>query len=350
MYAIISTFSKTFDEVGLVYFVPTFLEGDIKAGMIVEIPLKDQIEIGVVLKVGNKEELGLEIDESKIKALISIKNDFLFLKNYRLELLPFISSHYFTPIHNSACLFFPKNLREKIEKGKLKITSSQPSPLEEKELAQNPPSTLKEQGGLALAKREYSGVEEVRGGGPKPLSPSQQKAYDEIIKSDKNKILLHGITGSGKTEIYIHLIKDYLDKGKQTLLLIPEIILTNQLADRLKQVFGEDIIVLNSSVSEAKKTNYWLDIESGNAKLIIGTRSALFYPYNNLGLIIVDEEHDNSYISDSSPRYNGIEVAEKITELNGNKLLLGSGTPSVKSMYRALKGEYKLVNLFEKYT
>jgi primosomal protein N' (replication factor Y) len=106
---------------------------------------------------------------------------------------------------------------------------------------------------------------------------------------------------------------------------------------------------MNSSITEGNKTKAWISINSEETKIIIWTRSALFYPYNNLWLIIVDEEHDNSYKSDQAPRYNSIEIANKITELHWNKLLLASWTPSINSMYNAIKGEYKLLKLLEKY-
>ncbi len=317
MLAIISTFSKTFDEVGLVYFVPTFLESEIKIGMIVEVPLKEKIEIWVVLNIQTQENLWLDIETSKIKSLISIKNTNIFIGSYRTELLKFIAKHYFTPIHNSTSLFFPKNLRDKIIKDKIKFENNQYD-------------------------YEYNYK--------KTLTIEQKKAYDEIISSKNNKILLHGVTWSWKTEIYIKLIKDNLEKKKQSLLLIPEIILTNQLQARLKEIFWEQVITINSSITEATKTKYWIDIHLNNAKIIIWTRSALFYPYNNLWLIIVDEEHDNSYTSDVSPRYSSIEIAEKITDLNKNLLILWSWTPSINIMYKSLKGNYKLISLLNKYT
>jgi primosomal protein N' (replication factor Y) len=133
------------------------------------------------------------------------------------------------------------------------------------------------------------------------------------------------------------------------LFLIPEIILTNQLSNKIKNVFWKEVIIINSTITDATKTKYWINIYNVDSKIIIWTRSALFYPYNNLWLIIIDEEHDNSYISDSAPRYNAIEVAEKISELNWNKLVIASGTPSIKSMYKAIKWDYEIVNLLKKY-
>jgi primosomal protein N' (replication factor Y) len=191
------------------------------------------------------------------------------------------------------------------------------------------------------------------------LTQNQEKVYNDIKSSKNNKILLFWVTWSWKTEIYIKLIKDTLEAWKQSLFLIPEIILWNQILDKIKEVFWKDVIIINSTITEAQKTKYFLDILHNQAKIILWTRSALFYPYdNNLWLIIIDEEHDNSYISEKAPRYNAVEVAEKIAEISWKlkaeswkeiKLLLASGTPSINSMYNWVKGKYELINLLEKY-
>ena len=318
MYSIISTFSKTFDELGLIYFIPSFLDKQIKTGQIVEVPIWTKIEIWVVLKLWTLEELNiLNISEEKIKSIIWIKNENIFLNSKQIEIAQFIASFYFTHIHNCISLFFPKNLREKIVKEKINLNSQE--------------------------KLEYNFNFN------KNLSEKQENVFEKINNSTDTKFLLHWVTGSWKTEIYIRLIKQQLDNWKQSLLLIPEIILTNQLEERLKKVFWENILVLNSSITEANKTKAWVSIYQNNAKIIIWTRSALFYPYQDLWIIIIDEEHDNSYQSDQAPRYNSIEIANKITDLNSNKLLLASWTPSINSMYQAVKGKYKLLKLLEKF-
>ena len=318
MYCLVSTFNKTFDELGLLYFIPSFLEKDIKIGQIIEVPIWTKIEIAVVLEIWELRKLNpLNIPEEKIKSIISIKNSNIFLQEKHIKLAQFIAKYYFTPIHNSISLFFPKNLREKIKKDKLI--------LEKKE------------------KLNYNFNFN------KTLTEKQEEIFNEIINSKENKFLLHWVTGSWKTEIYIKLIKEQLDLAKQSLLLIPEIILTNQIEERLKKVFWENILVINSSITEASKTKAWISIYNNSAKIIIWTRSALFYPYKDLWLIIIDEEHDNSYISEQAPRYNSIEVANKITDLYWNKLLLASWTPSIKTMYEAVKGKYKLLKLLEKF-
>jgi primosomal protein N' (replication factor Y) len=316
MYCIVSPFSKTFDDIGLTYFIPDFLNWELKIWNIVDIPIKEAIEIAVVLDIVNE----TNIDNSKIKSIIWIKNNNIFLYHYQQQILPWIAEYYFTAIHNSLNLFFPKNLKEKILKDKIN-----------KEFEKENKSI------------DYSYKHKAT------LSNEQNKLYKDIQQSSNNKILLYWVTGSGKTEVYIKLIEEALSTWKQSLFLIPEIILTNQIASRIKEVFWEEVIVINSTVSDAKKTKYWISIYNGNAKIIIGTRSALFYPFKDLWLIIIDEEHDNSYISDSHARYNTIEIAEKITEINNNKLILASGTPSIKSMYKWVKWEYRLLYLLNKY-
>ncbi|MDD3794009.1 MAG: DEAD/DEAH box helicase family protein [Candidatus Gracilibacteria bacterium] len=315
MYAVIVPFGKTFDEQGLTYKIPDSLLSGIVLGCLVAIPLKNNLEYGIVYKiVENTFDIDIKIE---IRSIIEIKNNNLIINNYRLILLEFISINYFTPIHNSLNLFLPKNLKEKLINNKLDFFKTS----------------------------NYNYNFEF----DKSLTKNQENIFHDIINSNENKFLLFGVTGSGKTEIYIKLIQHYIKQDKQVLLLIPEIILGNQIYKKICQVFGDNVLLLNSTVSEAKKTNYFLDIYHNKAKIILGTRSALFYPFSSLGLIIIDEEHDNSYVSDQSPRYNSVEIANKITEINNNKMLLASGTPSINSMYKAVKGEYKLLNLLEKY-
>ncbi len=327
MYVLVSPFSKTFDDIWLTYIVPNFLMKEIKVWQIIEIPIRKSIELWVVLNIF--ETININYEESKIKSIISIKNTNIFLSDYRVELVKWIANYYFTAIHNSLNLFFPKNLREKILKDKINIIFPQNDYINEKDKTKNIIN--------------YSFNHNIK------LSNEQNEALNNILETKKQKILLYWLTWSGKTEIYIKLIQKYLENNMQILFLIPEIILTNQLSSKIKDVFGKDILIINSTISDSTKTKYWLDINNINAKIIVWTRSAIFYPFNKLWLIIIDEEHDNSYISDSSPRYNTIEVAEKITELNWNKLLLASGTPSIKSMYKAVKWEYKLINLLKRY-
>ena len=187
----------------------------------------------------------------------------------------------------------------------------------------------------------------------KTLTKSQQEAYTQIknIFQEKNVCLLHGITSSGKTEIYIQLINDALEKGKQVLYLLPEIALTTQLTNRLQVVFGNDLAIYHSKINDNVRAEIWHKMISDNPfKIIIGVRSAVFMPFSNLGLIIIDEEHDQSYRqTDPSPRYHGKNTAIMYARFQQAKTLLGSATPAIESYYNALSGKYGLVKLTERF-
>jgi len=176
------------------------------------------------------------------------------------------------------------------------------------------------------------------------LNDEQQKAI-ETIKSS-GEYLLYGITGSGKTEIYLQLIEKMLKKNKSSIMLVPEISLTPQTVDRFISRFGnENIAVIHSKLSIGERYDAWNRIKNGEAKIVIGARSALFSPAINLGVVIIDEEHDESYSSEMTPRYNAIEVAEKLTKMLDIPLVLGSATPDMKEFYRARSEEIQLLTL-----
>ncbi|MTI69934.1 MAG: primosomal protein N' [Firmicutes bacterium] len=181
------------------------------------------------------------------------------------------------------------------------------------------------------------------------LQYEQQKCFD-IINSDiqnkrHNKFLLHGVTGSGKTEIYLQLIEKMLNLKKQSIVLVPEISLTPQTLDRFIGRFGDDVAVLHSRLSLGERYDEWRKIKEGEVNIVVGARSAIFAPFKNLGLIVIDEEHESSYKSSMSPKYDTIEVAKKRCELEDASLLLGSATPSINTYYEALKNDIKLLEL-----
>lgn len=177
------------------------------------------------------------------------------------------------------------------------------------------------------------------------LNSEQQFAFERIVNSEKIKFLLHGVTGSGKTEVYLQLVEKMLEEGKSSIILVPEISLTPQTIERFSGRFGEDIAIIHSKLTITEKLQQWKLIQNGKVKIVVGARSAIFSPIENLGLIIIDEEHESSYISDQTPRYYTHEVAEYLCELNGAKLVLGSATPSVNIYDLALKGDYELLEL-----
>jgi primosomal protein N' (replication factor Y) len=186
-----------------------------------------------------------------------------------------------------------------------------------------------------------------------PLSAPQSEALNGIVQafSDHDVTLLHGVTGSGKTEIYSYLIREMLQAGRQVLFLVPEISLTTQLTDRLRHTFGDHLLVYHSKFSDNERVDVWRRILGGHEPLLIlGARSAVFLPFHNLGLVIVDEEHESSYKQyDPAPRYNARDTAIVLASMHGAKTLLGSATPSIETYYKALNGKYGLVNLSERF-
>ncbi len=184
--------------------------------------------------------------------------------------------------------------------------------------------------------------------GEKVLTPDQRAAVEYIENSENTVNLIHGVTGSGKTEIYLKIIADKLKEGKTAIFLVPEISLTPQMLAQLRARFGGQAAIMHSGLSAGERFDEWWRLRTGEAKIAIGARSAVFAPLENIGAIIIDEEHDSSYRSETSPRYSTVEIARMRAEYNGCKLVLGSATPSVESFIKAREGEYGLVTLTER--
>lgn len=180
------------------------------------------------------------------------------------------------------------------------------------------------------------------------LTDKQLDAYNLLLNSKKSVCLLRGVTGSGKTEIYMHLIKDVISLGKTVIVLVPEITLTTQLIGRFRSVFGTDIAVLHSALSSGEKYDEYRRIKDLKAKVVIGTRSAVFSPLTNIGLIVIDEEQEDSYKQENEPRYKTFDIALKRCEYNNAKLILGSATPTLESYAKAKIGRYELVELLDR--
>lgn len=185
------------------------------------------------------------------------------------------------------------------------------------------------------------------------LNEFQQRAHDSVVESfkEKNVCLLHGVTSSGKTEIYIHLIEETLRQGKQVLYLLPEIALTTQITERLQRVFGSRLGIYHSKFPDAERVEIWQkQLGEEGYDIILGVRSSIFLPYRNLGLIIVDEEHENTYKQqDPAPRYHARNAAIVLAAMYGAKTLLGTATPSIETWSNATSGKYGLVSLNERY-
>jgi len=251
-------------------------EYDLKAGNIVEVTLNKKARLGVVLSQTAEPSF-------KCEAIIGVKEEF-YTQN-TLSLAKFISDYYVCSLGDALKLFIPA--------------------------LKNPLHV------------EHAIKSDIN------LSSEQAKAYDFIQKHEKS--LLFGDTGSGKSEIYIRCIEDYINSGKNALFLMPEIGLTPQMKKRLKRVFGDIVAIWHSKVTKKAKEKILEDLRSGKISLIAGTRSALFLPVSNLGLIVVDEEHDDSYKSSQRPRYNAKDLALLFAKRVGAKIVLGSATPSLGS-------------------
>lgn len=181
------------------------------------------------------------------------------------------------------------------------------------------------------------------------LNKEQKEIYESILDkinyNSRKVTLLHGVTGSGKTEIYLELIEYMLSQGMDSIFLVPEIALTPQMIARVRSRFGDIVGVFHSMLSEGEKHDVFREIKEGNVRVVIGTRSALFLPFTSLGLIVIDEEHEMSYRSEMTPKYDSIEVARYMAYKQGVTVLLASATPSISDYYRAEKGEYDLLTL-----
>lgn len=180
------------------------------------------------------------------------------------------------------------------------------------------------------------------------LTDNQNSALQQIFDSKKECVLLHGVTGSGKTVVYMEAIKKVLSEGKTAIMLVPEISLTPQTLKNFRSYFGENVAMLHSALSVGERFDEWRRLLFGEAKIVVGARSAIFAPCQNVGIIIVDEEHDNSYVSESNPRFNTIDLARFRAHYNSAKVVLGSATPSIDSFLKAKNGEYKLVRMLDR--
>lgn len=212
-----------------------------------------------------------------------------------------------------------------------------------------------EQGAVTIVQKEvqrsaayFEGIEASQ---PLELNPEQRQARDAVVSaigSHQPPFLLQGITGSGKTEVYLQIIQGALDKGKTAILLVPEISLTPQMTERFIARFGEKVAILHSGLSNGEKYDEWRKVERGHAQVVVGARSAIFAPLKNLGVMIIDEEHEATYKQDSNPRYHAREVAILRAQYNQAALVLGSATPSLESRARAGKGVYQHLRLTQR--
>lgn len=364
---------KTFD-----YLVPPELLSKVQVGVRVIIPFGAQELEGFVLKIKQLQEHSCSFDQ--LKEVIDVVDDEIILNDELLSLGQEISKSTLSTLISayqvmlpvalkakrkvqiskkietyimlgaSACGFLASNDTQQkiiafVEKNPyvLKSTLNQISTSSVKTLLKK--GVLIEESVESYRLNKDFTFEERH-----PLTNLQQSIVDEILKkkSLNQTFLLHGVTGSGKTEVYMELIESILKEGKSSIVLVPEISLTEQIVSRFQGRFGKDIAILHSRLSSGEKYDEWRRIARHEVQIVIGARSAIFAPLENLGMIIIDEEHTSSYKQESTPKYNAIDVAKWRSQYHSCPLVLGSATPTLESYARARKGVYQLLEMKER--
>ena len=366
-----SLVDKVFD-----YILP---DESFEVGMRVYVPFGKIIKEGYIVDIASESDY----DKSKLKTVISKIDNFPVILKEQLELAKFMKHKFHTGLCDALRLFIPSEMRQ----GKVKDLIRIDCYIEDEEKAKEYLSkTRKNASGIIgiinelLVKGSINQTElnkKFNNGSLKKLindnivktkeiivnrkpyedisvnsktvtlTETQQKVANRITNED-NVYLLHGVTGSGKTEVYMHCMQEILSRGKTGIMLVPEISLTPQVLSNFRSRFGANVALLHSGLSAGERFDEWKRILFGEAKIVVGARSAIFSPLKNLGLIVIDEEHDNSYNSDSNPRYSTIEVARERARLSKSSLVLGSATPSLVSYHNAMTGIYQLLEMKER--
>ena len=366
-----SLVDKVFD-----YILP---DESFEIGMRVYVPFGKIIKEGYIVDTSTESDY----DKSKLKTVISKIDNFPVIQKEQLELAAFMKRKFHTGLCDAIRLFLPSEMRLGKVKELVKIECFIEDETKAKEYLS---STRKNATGIIgiinelLQKGTVSQTElnkKFNNASLKKLVNDEivktrevivnRKPYENItnnlkvvtltdtqqsvanrVTSENNIYLLHGVTGSGKTEVYMHCMQEILKRNKTGIMLVPEISLTPQVLSNFRSRFGGDVALLHSGLSAGERFDEWKRILIGEAKIVIGARSAIFAPLKNIGLIVIDEEHDNSYNSDSNPRYSTIEVAKERARLANASLVLGSATPSLVSYHNAMTGKYQLLEMKER--
>ena len=367
-----SLVDKIFD-----YLLP---ENEIQIGSRVLVPFGKTIKEGYLVEICQNSDY----DPTKLKKIISKIDKVPVINSDQLELAKFMKKKFHTGMCDALRLFLPSELRNGKVKELIKINCFIDDELKSKEYLSKQrknatsiigainyilengsasqtilnkkfnPSSIKKliddniikTSEEIVRRTPYKSVStEIKD--DIVLTKTQQEVVDRIT-SENNIYLLHGVTGSGKTEVYMHCMQKILASGKTGIMLVPEISLTPQVLMNFRSRFGDKVAILHSGLSAGERFDEWERILFGEAKIVIGARSAIFAPLKNIGLIVIDEEHDSSYNSDSNPRYSTIEVAKERARLSKCSLVLGSATPSLISYHSAMTHEYQLLEMKER--
>ncbi len=362
------------------YAIPENIKEKICLGMRVFVPFGkgNRIREGYIIGFTDN----TDIDEKYIKNIYSLPDEYAIFNDNMIELAKFMSDKYYCSLSECLQCIMPKIIKDKtnkyaninyemagineVIKNILEKNNSQSKVL--KILLKNenisiyeiknilgislsPINTLEKNGVIKITtrkiKRDFINLDDYNKTNHLKLNVEQDNALNfikqKIYEKTYKPILLHGVTGSGKTEVYLQLIDEVLKAGKQAIVLVPEISLTPQTVDRFIGRFGKKVGVTHSRLSDGERFEQWKRAKDNKIDIMVGARSAIFTPFENLGIIIIDEEHESTYKAENTPKYDIKEVAEKICNLTGATLILGSATPSIATYYKTQKGEYDLV-------
>lgn len=352
-------------------------------GIRVNVPFAGGKAVGLVLSVSSNSD----VPESKLKKITSIIDEKPVLDSVMISTAKFISERYVCSLADALTLFFPKgeNIKNHTQKvvvlknfsrGKQWLNKQRKNAfvrieiiktlLENKKIkyddlkkkfsasALNIINVLKDEDIVYIEEfsyqREYKKSVTMDNG--TVLSEEQQKALFELLnmyeQNEKRPVLLHGVTGSGKTELYIKIIERVLQDGKEAIVLVPEIALTSQISHRFRERFGSAVAIMHSGLNDRKKNEMWQMMKNGVSPIVIGARSALFAPYKNIGAVIVDECHEETYRSQMSPRYDAVETAIFLSKQRNSLIVLGSATPTVEQYNLSEKGDFKKITLLKR--
>ncbi len=374
MYAevLIEYSAKSIDK-SFTYIIPPHLEGVIKVGMKVLVPFGPNTINGFVTKIINDYQESYELKE-----IVDIVDKYFCLNEELMRLGEYLQSKTLCTKITAYQTMLPSSLKVKDQKSNYSkyltyvelnkslneidtYIESNPRRKKQIEILNNlkqEPKLLKSslsstavealleedlikitQEQIYRLNKEKINVDQIT------FSKDQQNAIDTIDLNSEDTYLLHGVTGSGKTEVYLELIKRVVSNGKKAIMLVPEISLTAQIVNKFYDNFGNDVAIFHSGLSNGEKYDEYLKILRDEVHIVVGTRSAIFTPLTNLGLIIIDEEHSETYKQDSNPRYHSLDMATFRSKYNHIPIVLGSATPSLESMARALKGVYKYIEM-----
>lgn len=369
---------KVFD-----YIIPENLKYKIKIGMRAYVPFgkSNKIREGYIVDLAYESD----INENLLKKIHSLPDNYNIVDKSMINLAKFMSNKYYCTLSNCLQCIMPKIVNDKTLKyiclnnelfnfdeefEKILNKNNQQSkilnflkninaPISINELksflgiTNAPINSLEKKGLIKLFEKEFKrdvfDISKYENKEALFNTKEQENAINFIKKTFDNEIkkpiLLYGVTGSGKTEVYLKIIEDIISKGKQAIMLVPEISLTPQTVERFIARFGKKVSVTHSKLSDGERFDQWKKAKFNEISIMIGTRSAIFTPFENLGIVIIDEEHDFSYKSETTPKYSTIEIAEELCKIKNSILLLGSATPSITSYYKTQKNEYDLIKM-----